>query len=289
MAALDQSVAVRPGEHACSRLARADDQRMFARAFVRGGLANGHKVVYLSDRDRDRVIADLTGQGDEVQQDGVIEAALASDQLDIRGASDTYMPDGTFDVEHMLRTARNEHDRALSEGYPALSLTGEMAWALCGAPGTELITEYERRLDETAQEATLVILCQYDQGGFARGPLGDIAAAHSVDVSPELAPIARTGYLLAARTGGAGATLRLAGELDFACADVIAGVLDAHFHGPLRVDLTDLRYADVTGLRTLRGRKEQTLTIAGASEAVMRLVALLAWDTDSRVELARGS
>ncbi|MGZ6671402.1 MAG: MEDS domain-containing protein, partial [Solirubrobacteraceae bacterium] len=82
------------GEHACSRLARADDRRMFARAFVRGGLANGHKVVYLCDRDRDQVIADLTGQGDEVQQDDVIEAALASDQLDIRGASDTYMPTG---------------------------------------------------------------------------------------------------------------------------------------------------------------------------------------------------
>jgi ABC-type transporter Mla MlaB component len=160
-----------------------------------------------------------------------------------------------------------------------------MAWALSGAPGTDQLAEYEQRLADAAQVSTLGVLCQYDHGRFGAGTLGDIAAIHVVDVSPELAPITRTGYLSAARTG-AGATLRLAGELDFACADVVAGVLDAHFHGGLRVDLADVSYADVTGLRALRGREGQTLTIAAASDAVRRLVGLLAWDTDARVELA---
>jgi ABC-type transporter Mla MlaB component len=276
----DQPVAVRLGEHACSRLASAGDRRLIARAFVTSGLALGHKVLYLCDGDRAEVVADLAEHAHP------IEAALASGQLEVRSAPDTYMPDGAFDIDRMILMASTEHDQALADGYPALSLTGEMTWALCGAPGIdERIAEYERRLADAAREPTLVILCQYDHARFAAGLLGDIAATHAVDVSPELAPIARTGYLSAARAGS-GATLRLSGELDFACAEAVAGVLDAHFHGRLRVDLADVSFADVTGLRALRGRRGQTLTIAAASDAVWRLIGLLAWDTDARVELA---
>ena len=79
--------------------------------------------------------------------------------------------------------------------------------------------------------------------------------------------------------------MRLAGELDFGCAAVLASVLDTHFHGPLSLDLDDLTYVDVTGMRALRGRKGQPLTIHAASDAVRRLAELLAWDTDPDVEV----
>jgi hypothetical protein len=47
----------------------------------------------------------------------------------------------------------------------------------------------------------------------------------------------------------------------------------------------DLAYVDVAGMRALRGRKGQRLTIIPASDAVRRLLALLAWDTDPAIEL----
>lgn len=62
-------------------------------------------------------------------------------------------------------------------------------------------------------------------------------------------------------------------------------VLDEHFHGPLRLDLADLSYVDVAGMRALRGHKGQRLTIGPVSDAVRRLLALLAWDTDPEIEL----
>jgi STAS domain-containing protein len=65
----------------------------------------------------------------------------------------------------------------------------------------------------------------------------------------------------------------------------VSEVLDAHFHGPLRLDLANLSYVDVAGMRALRGRRGQRLTISPASDAVRRLLALLAWDTDPDVEL----
>ena len=45
-------------------------------------------------------------------------------------------------------------------------------------------------------------------------------------------------------------------------------VLDAHFEGPLRLDLADLSYVDVAGMRALRAHKGQRLTISPASDAV---------------------
>jgi ABC-type transporter Mla MlaB component len=127
-------------------------------------------------------------------------------------------------------------------------------------------------------------LCQYDHAQFGPGILADVVEAHEVDASPELAAIGRDGELAAARDRAHDA-LRLSGELDFGCAETVSDVLDAHFHGPLRLDLADLKYVDVAGMRALRGRKGQRLTIAPASAAVRRLLALLAWDTDTDIEL----
>jgi anti-anti-sigma factor len=248
---------------------------------MRTALAQDHKAVYLSDRDRSAVLHELDG---DPTLDAPIRRALARDQLDIRGATDTYMPDGVFEGDRMVSTIRAEHALALGQGYAALSITAEMTPALCGVPGTEDLAEYERVAD-AVQESTLVLLCQYEQGRFAAGTLTDVAAAHQVDVSPELAPIARTRCLSAARTN-AGSTLRLAGELDHRAAAAVSHVLDAHFHGDVLVDLADVSYADVTGLRALRGRTERRLTIAAASDVVRRLMRLMSWDTDALVDVA---
>ena len=248
MAPVDSCVAVRPGEHACCRFAQAADRDRMAAAFVSEGLTRGDKVVYLADRDPEELVADLVGG------DARVEAAIDRGQLDVRSARSVYAPLGRFDIEPMLRTAREERDRATADGYPALSMIAEMSWAGPSIPGSELVPEYERRLDALLNRADIAALCVYDTGGHL-GPatLSDVAGAHEVDLSPELAGLSRTGSLWAARTDD-GRALRLAGDLDFDCADALAAVLAAHFPGPLRLDLTHLAFVDVTGMRALRGR-----------------------------------
>jgi ABC-type transporter Mla MlaB component len=182
----------------------------------------------------------------------------------------------------MLATVRGEHAEALAAGYRGLSMTGEMGWAVGDAQGTGQLATYEQELVADGLQGTLVFLCQYDHGRFGAGVLSEIAGAHDVDVSPELASIGRDGCLAAARVGP---TLRLCGELDFACADGLAHILGAHFHGPLQLDLEDVVFIDVAGMRALRGRTGQPLTIVAASPSVHRLLALLAWDTDPAIEV----
>lgn len=274
---MDAAIAVRPGEHACCRFPAADDRARCAAAYVRQALSRGHKVLYLSDHD------DIEAFTGGLRTDARIAAGLDDGHLDVVSAIESYMPDGWFDVERMLAYAREQHAAAIAAGYPGLALTGEMSWALCEPPGCDQLPDYEQRLAELLVDGTLVFLCQYDHARFGLSSL-EIAERHEVDLSPELARLTRDGYLSAARIDNR-SKLRLAGQLDFASAAALDEVLSGHFPGPLRVDVADLEFADVAGLRALRGRTGRKLTIDGASQTVQRLVALLGWDTDPDIEL----
>jgi anti-anti-sigma regulatory factor len=278
----DFAVAIRPGEHACCRFAHADDRRRLALAFVRAGLARGHRVAYLSgEDDATRFVADLAALDDRVDE------ALERGQLNVRPALGEYIPNGTFDPADMRAVLRDEHAQALADGYSGLSMAGDMSWALLAAPGLDQLAPYEHEV-ATMMDADVAFLCIYDHGRFAAGTLAQLAESHGVDVSPELAQVGRVGYLAASRVLP-GPILRLCGELDFECAEAIAGVLDAHYHGTLRLDLADLSYVDVTGLRALRGKNGQRLAITSASQPVRRLLGLLGWDTDPAIEIAEAT
>jgi anti-anti-sigma regulatory factor len=248
-------------------------------AFVRDCLRRGDKVVYFFDGDD---AAALVARLERL--DPGFEAAMARGQFEVRQARDAYIPDGRFDVDRMLALLREEHDRARAEGYTGLSVTGEMPDAVCESPGGEQLGAYEARIASDPGAPAYSVLCQYDHARFGAGLLSDVIEAHEVEASPALAAIGRDGDLAAARDRGCDA-LRLAGELDFGCAQTVSEVLDAESQGPLRLDLADLTYVDVAGMRALRGRKGQRLTISPASDAVRRLLALLAWDTDPEIEL----
>jgi anti-anti-sigma regulatory factor len=263
------ATAVRAGEHACSRVALAQDRERLTSGFIASALARRHKVVYL----RDQPLHRLRDVG---------EGAVASGQLVVLHAREVLAPDGAFDVHRTLAWSVQQRDAARAEGWEGLSLTGDMS-ALHDTPGWERLAEYERRLNESLGE-DCTMLCQYDHRHFSTGIHAEVALQHQVDISPELERIGRTGSLAAALVAP-GRTLRIAGELDFDCAAAVGETIDAHFHGRLALDLADVRFLDVAGLRALRGRTSQAITIVDASPSVLRLLALVGWDTDPAIEI----
>ena len=132
--------------------------------------------------------------------------------------------------------------------------------------------------------------------------LGSIVAAHEGDLDAarharalgvllleregvaELGPIGGCGYLGAALIGPE-RVLRLAGELDADAAASVAALIDERRDGPVCLDLADLEFIDVAGLRALRGTKHHPIAIAAPSDAVLRLVTLLGWESDPGVQL----
>lgn len=66
-------------------------------------------------------------------------------------------------------------------------------------------------------------------------------------------------------------------------------MVDATFPRSVELDLADLEFIDVGGMRGLRGLHGQRMTIVAASPPVRRLPELLGWDTDPGMSVDRVS
>jgi hypothetical protein len=202
------AVTVRRGEHACCHFRDAQDRERVAVSFIHEALRRGDKVVYLVDGDEPAALVSRLER-----LDPGLAPAIARGQFEAR--RDAYIPDGQFDPDRIVAMLHGDGDRARTEGYSGLSVTGEVPVAVCKSPGGEQLGAYEAQLESEADAGWYSILCQYDDSRFGVGCLSGVIEAHDVDVSPELAPIGRDGALAAARDRGEN-TLRQAGELDFA-------------------------------------------------------------------------
>lgn len=107
-----------------------------------------------------------------------VEPLLTKGQLVILTAKDAYLRDGEFDPDKMIALVRDQTEKALAEGYPALRATGEMTWALAGEPGSERLVEYESKLNEFFPGSKCYAICQYDRRRFDAEMLLDILHTH---------------------------------------------------------------------------------------------------------------
>ena len=182
------------------------------------------------------------------------------------------------------------------------------------------LLEFEDRADRVRQACVehlagiRAYLCELATAAGAREPArfaaqwhillkGAIVAAHEGDLDAaskarelgmllleregltELAPLGRWGALTAdlARPEN---VVRLAGELDAEAAAAVAVIIDERGDDePIRLDLAELEFVDVAGLRALRGTANHPITITAPSDAVLRLVDLLGWDSDPGVDV----
>ena len=256
------SSAVRRGEHACCRLTHVRDAERLSARFVYDGLQLGHRVMCLSD-------------------DG---PRPGREDVEAYSATEFFLREGQFDVDRTLASLADALAGAVRDGYRGVSVTADMSWVLSGGARWEDVVEYEQRLAAIGEDGTLRMLCRYEEIPLTAGAVQRVRAAHDLEISPELAPIGRAADLAGARVLRNGA-LRLAGELDCECAGTLADVLGADLDRELRLDLADLRFVDVAGMRALRPKIGQLLSIAGASEPVRRLLSLMGWDTDPAIQV----
>jgi Nif-specific regulatory protein len=166
-----------PGDHLCCIYETEEEHRSLVTPFLRHGLERNQKVVYIVDaRTADTVVGYLRDDGLKV------EPYLEKGQLVIIGVKDAYMKEGVFDPEGMIELLRSETELALSEGYEALRVTGEMTWALQGLPGSERLMEYESMLNEFFPGSQCMAICQYDKRRFDAEILLDVLTTHPIAI-----------------------------------------------------------------------------------------------------------
>jgi len=168
---------LRVGDHLCFLYETEEEHRVVLTPFLRRGLEQGEKVVYITEtRAEETILGYLRDDGLEV------EPYLARGQLTLRRADEVYLPDGCFDPERMIDLLRAETERALSEGCSALRATGEMTWVLRGAPGSERLVEYEGKLHKFLPGIQCLAMCQYDRRSCDAQMIMDMLSTHPLAV-----------------------------------------------------------------------------------------------------------
>jgi hypothetical protein len=140
--------------------------------YVNCGIDDHEAVTYLADTGPellDRAIEEL----------GIAPSRVPREQLSIATSLDTYCPDGKFVPDRMLSNLRDTYLNQ-PHGCHGARLTAEMTWALRGLPGTELLIEYEGRVNDMLKTYPLTTLCQYDTRKFNGAIIFELLNVHPI-------------------------------------------------------------------------------------------------------------
>ncbi|MBN1290084.1 MAG: MEDS domain-containing protein [Actinobacteria bacterium] len=168
---------LQPGDHTCCIYENDEQHRDLLTSYMRVGLAENDKIIYIVDERADRVLIEYLEQK-RVDPYPFLE----SGQLSFMTADEAYLRNGKFDPGEMIDLLRSEMGIALNEGYRALRVTGEMSWALKGLPGSERLIEYEARLNEFFPGSACMAICQYDGRIFNPEVLLSVLSTHPIAV-----------------------------------------------------------------------------------------------------------
>jgi len=167
---------VKAGDHLCILYRNAREHRRVLTDFISQGIERGERIFYVLDANTgNRVRGYLEKAGwdpADLEERG---------QLLLLSAKDSYLLNGTFDPDRMIRMLGQETKKALSEGYSALRVTGEMTWALRGTDPETLI-EYEAKLNEFFPKNKCLAICQYDMRRFDAGILQKVLMTHPIAI-----------------------------------------------------------------------------------------------------------
>jgi len=166
-------VTVGPGDHICALYRREKERDEIVIPFLQAGLRDGEKCICVIDSTpRPRVLASF-GQGFDV------DACIASRQLDLLSAGESYLRSGAFSTDGMLDFWHDSFGAVLSGGrFGFIRATGEMPWALRDLPEREDFFRYEAALNRVAPRYPTVILCLYDLNHFGGGIVMDLLKTH---------------------------------------------------------------------------------------------------------------
>ena len=173
-AELEKSVEkLEPRDHLCCIYETEEEHRSLLTPFLRHGLGQREKVLYIvDDHTAEKILNYLRDDGLEV------DSYLKNGQLRVLTVAEAYMQGGVFDPDSMIALLREENTRALDEGYTALRVTGEMSWVLKGLPGSERFIEYESKLNDFFSSSKCLAICQYDRRKFEASLLLDVLITH---------------------------------------------------------------------------------------------------------------
>lgn len=169
---------LQPHDHLCLLFTTREEEFSAVIPFLRLGLERGERCVYIVDENTaGEVLRALTDDGADTA------AAVASGALIVISKRESYLKNGYFDPDLMIRFLEESAREAKSQGCAALRVTGEMTWALGPEPGVEKVLEYEAKLNDVIRRGDLVVLCQYNRARFGPALIKEVIHTHPYVIS----------------------------------------------------------------------------------------------------------
>ncbi|HZC62213.1 MAG TPA: MEDS domain-containing protein [Streptosporangiaceae bacterium] len=267
------------GQHLCALYQNQDERRRLTAAVIRGALAAGDRVIYVTPGPSDVALALLEAGGIETGR------PVRGGQLLVHSFGEIYGDLASTDLAQLVATFRAALSQSLAAGFPGLRITGEMGGCSWPAGSLEGLVRWERMVSQMLGEVGIAAICQYDQRQLDEPATTVIAAEHSgVATNGQRLPLA----LFIASTPPP--ALRVEGELDLTNGPVLARVIRARLAASprLRVDLGGVAFADVGSLREIYQiavglPAGSRITLANVTEPVRRVLDLAGFRADAVV------
>ncbi|MER7490295.1 MEDS domain-containing protein [Streptomyces sp. NPDC126497] len=235
------------GDHLCLAFTDDDERRRVVTAYVSTGLERGERIMYFADRSAPAdVVGWLSASGTDPGP------ALEKGQLVVTTADESYLAAGSFDADGMVTALRHEVRDSLAAGYTGFRVSGEMSWALRAVPGADRLGTYETEVNTVFAGQRASAICQYDARLFTAEQLDAFDLCHPGAV--EAQPLHDDGALRLIPSFSEGRrTLRVVGSVDHRTTQALAAALRTAlaWPGDIRVDMTDLEFIDLAGVRVL--------------------------------------
>jgi two-component sensor histidine kinase len=137
------------------------------------GLERGEQCIYIADENSAAIVSEA------MHTAGIdVDAARRSGALLLTDKQDTYLKQGYFDPDEMIRFLAEATRTAKAAGFTALRVATEMTWALGYAVGLERLIEYEARLNDFSPTYDILAMCQYNCCRFAPEIILDVIRTH---------------------------------------------------------------------------------------------------------------
>src|ERR1700761_5002078 len=158
--------------HICAFFNSKEEQYKILTPFFKAGYDQGEKLFHVVDS---RLHHDHRCACQQGGIDG--QEAESCAQLEISDWESTYLKDGHFDGDRMIRTVE-EMLASSREHFPRVRVTGNMEWALETLPGVADVIEYETKLNYVLPKYPDVFVCVYDLNKHSGAVLMDILRTH---------------------------------------------------------------------------------------------------------------
>jgi hypothetical protein len=230
-------------DHACLTFGEPEELFDLTAAYIRDGLTDGLKVLWLSDA-RTQAMAELARRGI------TDEPVMAAGQMTAEPWEGSLLSGRAFTVDHAMKWLNGQMTACHDEGFPGLRVAMDMSWALQPVTGVEQLPQFEESVASILAGTTVSVLCQYDRERFDPVTLASIAAFHTCSVA---AATYHADAVLRICRQYAPPGIRLAGEIDYQAEEPLTLALAEaiRLDGDITVNLAALTFIDAPCARMI--------------------------------------